>query len=40
MRHSGWTFQTHCLGYSLEILAMTTKAVVYRMTELMNEGVK
>jgi hypothetical protein len=37
--HSGWPLKTDGLGNPLEIVAMTTKAIIYRMAQLVYQGV-
>jgi hypothetical protein len=40
MSHSCWTFKPNRLSYALEILAVTTKAIVYSVTKFMNQGIQ
>jgi hypothetical protein len=40
MGHPSWTLKADRLRDPLEIFTMTTKTVINRMTELMNQGIE
>jgi hypothetical protein len=40
MRHSGRTLKTYSLSNTLEVFTVAAKAIVYRMAQLMHQGIQ